>query len=154
MILLMTPIILLGQEKMRLSEVQKSSNTITKYGVDTMKCEEHLSIYTEFYKQKGYESAFDSWLYLFMHAPKRTKNIYIHGATMYKNFIKNELDSLQREGLIADLLQVYNHRNYYYPGQEGMVLGMQGSELYRNRKSDMSSVQKSYEILKKSYNLD
>ena len=35
-----------------------------------------------------------------------------------------------------------------------MVLGMQGSEMYRNRKSDMSSVQKSYEILKESFILD
>ena len=154
LMILITPIIFLGQEKMRLSEVQKLSASIGKYGVDTMRCEEHLSIYTEFYKQKSYESAFDSWLYLFINAPKRTKNIYIHGATMYKNFIKNELDSVQKEGLIDDLLQVYNHRNYYYPGQEGMVLGMQGAELYRNRKSDMSSVQKAYEILKESFILD
>ena len=75
LIILITPIILLGQEKMRLSEVDKLSVTTSKYGLDTMKCEEHLSIYTEFYKQKSYESAFDSWLYLFMNAPKRTKNI-------------------------------------------------------------------------------
>ena len=72
LMILITPIIFLGQEKMRLLEVQKLSATVGKYGVDTMKCEEHLSIYTEFYKQKSYESAFDSWLYLFMNAPKRT----------------------------------------------------------------------------------
>ena len=105
---------------------------IGKYGVDTMKCEEHLSIYTEFYKQKSYDSAFDSWFYLFTNAPKRTKNLYIHGATLYKNFIKNESDSLLREDLIDGLLKIYDHRNYYYPGQEGLVLGYKGSDLYRS----------------------
>ena len=62
---------------------QESGN---KYGVDTVKCEENLSIYSEFYKQKNYNEALDAWIYLFKNAPKRTKNIYIHGAIIYKYF--------------------------------------------------------------------
>ena len=73
---------------------------IGKYGLDTLQCEENLTIYNEFYKQKSYSSALNSWFYLFIHAPKRTKNIYIHGAAMYKSFIKNEEDSIKREILI------------------------------------------------------
>ena len=68
--------------------------SIGKYGLDTIKCEENLTIYNEFYKQKSYDSAIDAWFYLFVHAQKRTKNIYIHGSTMYKHFIKNEKDSV------------------------------------------------------------
>ena len=65
---------------------------IGKYGIDTLQCEENLTIYNEFYKQKSYDSALNAWFYLFINSPKRTKNLYIHGATMYKSFIKNETD--------------------------------------------------------------
>ena len=48
---------------------------VGKYGLDTIQCEENLTIYNEFYKQKSYDSALKSWFYLFVNAPKRTKNI-------------------------------------------------------------------------------
>ena len=128
--------------------------SIGKYGLDTIKCEENLTIYNEFYKQKSYDSAINSWFYLFVNAPKRTKNIYIHGSTMYKHFIKNEKDSLRRELLIDNLLDIYNQRNIFYGGQEGMVLGLKGATLYKYRKSDMSSVQQAYEILKTAFSID
>ena len=73
---------------------------------------------------------------------------------MYKYFIKNEQDSLQREVFIDALLGIYDQRINFFPGQEGMILGMKGSELYRNRRSDMSSVKDAYDILKESFNLD
>ena len=40
----------------------------SKYGVDTVRCEENLTIYNEFYKQKSYNSAINAWLYLFINA--------------------------------------------------------------------------------------
>lgn len=153
-IVLISPLLLLAQDIRDLSFIEKLNSSVNKYGADTVRCEEHLSIYSEFYKQKSYDSAFESWLYLFKNAPKRTKNIYIHGANMYKKFIKNEEDSLLREGLIDDLLIIYDHRNYYYPGQEGMILGYKGSDLYRYRKSNVESAKEAYDLLKESFNID
>ncbi len=124
---------------------------IDKYGVDQSQCEENLTIYNEFYKQKSYDSAIRSWLYLFLNAPKRTKNIYIHGANMYKNFIKNEQDSLKKEILIDNLMFIYDQRNLFYPGQEGKVLGLKGSDLYRYRKNSLISLEKAYDILKEAF---
>ena len=125
-----------------------------KYGLDTMKCEENLSIYTEFYKHKSYGDAFNAWAHLFLNAPKRTKNIYIHGSNMFKSFIKNTEDSIQRELLIDYLLDVYDQRNIFFPGQEGYVLGMKGGQLYKYRKQDIASVTKAYRILEESFNID
>jgi TolA-binding protein len=127
---------------------------IGKYGIDTLQCEENLTIYNEFYKQKSYDSALKAWFYLFINSPKRTKNIYIHGATMYKSFIKNETDSIKREILISNLLKIYDQRNTYYPGQEGKVLGLKGSDLYKYRKQDLKSLQDSYDILTESFQID
>tara|TARA_B100001250_G_scaffold414039_1_gene450351 strand:+ start:3685 stop:5148 length:1464 start_codon:yes stop_codon:yes gene_type:complete len=127
---------------------------VGKYGIDTLQCEEKLTIYNEFYKQKSYESALSSWFYLFLNSPKRTKNIYIHGVTMYKSFIKNETDSANREVLINNLLKIYDQRNMYYPGQEGKVLGLKGSDLYKYRKQDLKSLQEAYDILRQSIEID
>ena len=127
---------------------------IGKYGIDTLQCEENLTIYNEFYKQKSYSSALNSWFYLFMNAPKRTKNIYIHGAAMYKSFIKNEEDSITRETLIDNLLKIYDQRNIYYPGQEGLVTGYKGADLYRYRKSNVDAAKQSYELLKRSFKIE
>ena len=127
---------------------------IGKYGLDTLQCEENLTIYNEFYKQKSYESALKAWFYLFINSPMRIKNIYIHGATMYKSFIKNETDSVKREILIDNLLKIYDQRNMYYPGQEGKVLGLKGSDLYKYRKGDLNSLQQAYNILRESFNID
>jgi len=125
-----------------------------KYGIDTVQCEENLTIYNEFYKQKSYDSAINPWFYLFINAPKRTKNIYIHGATMYKHFIKHEEDSIKRAILIDNLLSIYDQRNIFYSGQEGLVLGLKGATLYKYRKQDMMSVQHAHDILKTSFDLD
>ena len=127
---------------------------VGKYGLDTIQCEENLTIYNEFYKQKSYDSALKSWFYLFFNAPKRTKNIYIHGVNMYKNFIKNEEDSIKREILIDNLLQIYDQRNTFYPGQEGLVIGYKGADLYRYRKSNIDAAKQSYDLLKKSFNIE
>ena len=127
---------------------------IGKYGIDTLQCEENLTIYNEFYKQKSYDSALNAWFYLFVNSPKRTKNLYIHGATMYKSFIKNETDSIKREILINNLLTIYDQRNMYYPGQEGKVLGLKGSDLYKYRKQDLTYLQEAYNILRQSFEFD
>ena len=58
-----------------------------KYGPDKELCEQNLSIYIEFYKQKNYEDAYKPWAYLFNNAPKRTKNIYLHGPKIIKLYI-------------------------------------------------------------------
>ena len=146
------PALVFSQE--RLSSLSELRSDVGKYGLDTVKCEENVSIYTEFYKQKSYDSALEAWLYLFVNAPKRTKNIYTQGATMFKFFIKNELDSLKKEGLIDDLLTIYDYRNHYYPGQEGLVLGYKGSDLYKYRKSNLSSVKEAHTILENSFKID
>ena len=152
---------LIGAQVESLNETNESQfsslldpSTVGKHGADTVKCEQSLTIYNEFYKQKSYDSAISSWLYLFQNAPKRTKNIYIHGVTMYKHFIKSENDSVKRELLIDNLLSIYDQRNKFYPGQEGKVLGLKGSDVYKYRKSSIISLEKAYNILSESIFLD
>ena len=61
-----------------------------KFGKNKELCEENLSVYIEFYKQKNYEDAFEPWSYLFKNAPKRTKNIYTQGPRIIRGILSTE----------------------------------------------------------------
>ena len=77
-----------------------------KYGPNKELCEQNLSIYIEFYKQKNYKDAYKPWAYLFNNAPKRTKNIYLHGPKIIKGLIKNINDQSRLTALVDSLIMV------------------------------------------------
>lgn len=127
---------------------------LLKYGTDKEKCEMNLSIYTEFYKQKNYVDAFKPWAYLFDNAPKRTKNIYIHGPRIIKGLIKTVSDETRKAALVDSLMMVYDQRNTFYPGKEGYVMGMKGADMYKYKKGTTEGLQASYEVLLTAFNME
>ena len=139
-----------AQESLINLDLKDLNNDIGKYGKDTVKCEENLSIYTEFTSRSLFDSALESWLYMITNAPNRTKNIYTHGATMFKYFIKNEKDSLKRESLIDDLITIYDLRNVFYPGQEAVLFLVTRDQIYISLERQIYQVfKKLLKILKK-----
>ena len=124
-----------------------------KYGTDRGLCDENLAIYTEFYKQKNYVDAYEPWSYLFNNAPKRTKNLYIHGPKIIKGLLKSGVDDQRKIILVDSLIKVYDQRNIYYPGKEAYVLGMKGADMYRYMKDSIEGLQASLMVLEESFNL-
>ena len=122
-----------------------------KYGSDKVLCNENLSIYTEFYKQKNYTDAYQPWSYLFNNTPKRTKNIYIHGPRILRDLIKNELDTVRKSVLVDSLLLVYDQRNKYYPGQEAYVNGLKGADIYKQKKQTVDGLEEARACLSSSF---
>lgn len=126
---------------------------VLKYGSDKELCEQNLSIYIEFYKQKNYEDAYKPWVYLFNNAPKRTKNIYLHGPKIIKGLIKNTSDQARITTLVDTLVMVYDQRNVYYPGKEAYVTGMKGADMYKYMKTSTEGLQASHEVLRNSFEM-
>ena len=124
-----------------------------KYGSDKELCEQNLSIYIEFYKQKNYEDAYKPWVYLFNNAPKRTKNIYLHGPKIIKGLIKNTSDQARIKTLVDTLVMVYDQRNVYYPGKEAYVIGMKGADMYKYKKTSTEGLQASHEVLRNAFEM-
>ena len=124
-----------------------------KYGPDKELCEQNLSIYIEFYKQKNYKDAYKPWAYLFNNAPKRTKNIYLHGPKIIKGLIKNINDQSRLTPLVDSLIMVYDQRNVYYPGKEAYVIGMKGADMYKYMKTTIEGLQASHEVLRNSFEM-
>ena len=90
---------------------------------------------------------------MFNNAPKRTKNIYLHGPKIIKALIKNLNDQSRYTPLVDSLIMVYDQRNVYYKGKEAYVIGMKGADLYKYKKTTTEGLQTSYEELKKAFEM-
>jgi len=137
-----------------------------KYGQDSVKCVEELSLYRESYKQwkqSDYKSpavdhAIKYWHRVFKDCPLASENIYIDGVRMLEYYIGEEKDDARKQKLIDSLMLVYDTRIEYFPNhyktgesQVGDILGRKGVDLYQ---LDPSAYVKAGEILKKSIDLD
>jgi tetratricopeptide (TPR) repeat protein len=110
------------------SFAQDSTTVDLKFGPDKTKTEENMSLYMEPYKRKNYKDAFPFWSYVFHHAPKRTKNLYIHGPKMIKSFMKN--DPTNATAWVDSLFMVYDQYSEYYPEKKGANIGKKGVDLF------------------------
>ncbi len=93
-----------------------------RFGDDKQKTLESASLYTEFYKQKDYDSALPHWRYVFDNAPGLRQNTFVRGENMYKEMIEAETDETKREELIAVLFEIIEKRGDCW-GQKGSALG-------------------------------
>jgi len=123
----------------------------SKYGSgeDSIACIKNLSLYNEYYKQNNYKDALVAWRKVFNNCPKASKNTYIHGAKMYKNFIEKAKDKDRKASLVDTLMLIYDQRVKMF-GQEGSVLGSKGSDLL---KYQVTEYEKAYTILARSIEL-
>ncbi len=123
-----------------------------KYGAtpeDSIECITNLSLYQEFVKQKNYNDARAPRMKACEICPKSSKNLYLNGVKMYRQFIKDEQDAAAKEKLIDTLLMTYDQRIANF-GQEGYVLGRKGSDMLKYRKADPVAAR---DALKKSIEL-
>ena len=110
----------------------------------------HASLYDQYYKQKDYQSALPSWKLLYNKYPKSTKNIYLHGTAMYKSFIKkNKKNKEVRAKFLDTLMQIYDKRIKYF-GQEALVLGKKGSDLFSYGRNKIENIEEALKIMSKS----
>lgn len=117
-----------------------------KYGSDSAKTIEKQSLYYEYYKQDNFKDAYPHWQYLPANAPCYSKGIYVNGADMLSQFIKDEKNKERKEILIDSLLALHDQRIVYY-NEEAFVLGKKGSDLFKFR---TKAYDEAFSILKKS----
>lgn len=119
------------------------------YGDNPEKCEQELSTYSEYFKQKNFIDAYPSWSWCFKNCPQGSKNIYIQGTTIIEEFIANEKDPILREKWIDTLILVYDNRIKYFD-QKGLVLGRKGLSLAKWHPQDIKRV---YDLFKESFDI-
>ena len=116
---------------------------------DSIKCGQYLSAYRGFFNLKLYDDAYETWWYTFNNCPASRVRMYVDGVTMYRFYIDEAPVGPVKEGLIDTLLLIYDQRIEYFK-DEGNVLGRKGRDLLTYRGEDIDEVEKAYEMLKKS----
>ena len=134
--------------------ILKSQCLDKMYGCDTVSTNNNLSNYTEYYKQKSFSDAYQPWLWLVENAPKRTKNLYLHGPKILRALIEETDNDIEKQNLIDLLILVYDYRLEHYPGKEGYVLALKGKDMYKYRSSTIEQLNQCQSVLQKSFEID
>ena len=84
-------------------------------GEDSIRCLENLSLYTNYYKIKDYNSAYDSWKVVFEECPTAAgTNLYSQGAYILAYKLASEKDQAKKQVLFEELMKCYDQRVKYY----------------------------------------
>lgn len=117
------------------------------------KCGEYLSAYRTFFTLDLYDYAMIKWIQAFDECPASSERMYIDGVTMYRSFIQNTPEGPARETRIDSLMLIYDRRMENFGG-EGNILGRKGRDLLTYRGKDIDQVEKAYQMLKRSVELE
>ena len=126
-----------------------SSSTVSaqgKYGPDSTECIKYLSYYTEYYKQKNYDSALPNWRKAYKYCPPTARySLLSDGTTLIRNLIqKNANDPVYKKQLVDSLMTIYDQRVQYWPKYAVSSLNNKALDMYNYVKDEP---QKLYEVL-------
>lgn len=131
---------------------QKGVEDGSKYGhgEDSIRALQNLSMYQQFVKQRAYVEAVAPWRVIFAEAPKISKNMYIHGVTIYKTLFSKTQDAALRKGYVDTIMMIYDQREKYF-GQRGEVRFRKAQDL---SDLDKSRSAEAYNILAEAIDLE
>lgn len=121
----------------------------SKYGADSVKCIQNLSLYRDYYKQKMYDEAYKFWNIAYNICPASSERMYVDGANLVEIQLKEAETDEQKAAWVDSLLKVYDKRIENF-GKEGYILGRKGTDMLRYANDDIEAV---YNTLKKSIDL-
>lgn len=121
----------------------------SKYGTDSVKCVQNLSLYRDYYKQKMYDEAYKFWNIAYTICPASSERMYVDGANLVEMQLKKAETEEEKEAWVDSLLKVYDKRIKNF-GKEGYVLGRKGTDMLRYANDDIEAV---YNTLNKSIEL-
>ena len=109
-----------------------------KYGADSAECIKYLSYYSEYYKQKNYDSAIPNWRQAYKLCPPTSRYTLLqHGTTLVKRLIQqNSKNPVYRAALIDSLMTIYDQRVEFWPKYATTSLNNKASDIYNFMKKE------------------
>ena len=113
-----------------------------KYGADSAECIKYLSYYTEYFKQKNYESALPNWRRAYaLCAPTASENMFIQGTTLMTRVFNQTKDAAQRNAIVDTILALQDTRLAYYSvtrkgDQRPLILNNKGKYMINYRSAN------------------
>lgn len=124
---------------------QKGVDTDTPFGhgEDSLRCLRNTSLYSTYYENKDYDMAVQFWRPVFVECPASSKNTYIKGEAMYKDFFRKTGD----KAYIDTVILILDQRTKYYGEEESNNL-RKSFALYEIGGNDPGDAKKCYDIIK------
>lgn len=109
-----------------------------KFGPDSAECIKYLSYYTEYFKQKNYDSALPNWRKAYSLCPPTARySMLSEGTTLLRNLItKNAKDAVYKAKLVDSLMTIYDQRVEYWPKYAVSSLNNKALDMYNYMKND------------------
>ena len=108
----------------------------SKYGsgADSAECIKYLSYYTEYYKQKNYDSALPNWRRAYSICPATaSQNMFIHGTTLMTRLYNQTKDADHKEAIVDTILTLQEKRMATYPKNRVNILNNKGQYIINYR---------------------
>ena len=109
-----------------------------KYGPDSTNCIKYLSYYTEYYKQKNYDSALPNWRKAYSSCPPTARySLLSDGTTLIRNLInKNQKNPVYKQQLVDSLMTIYDQRVEFWPKYAVSSLNNKALDMYNYMKDE------------------
>ena len=109
-----------------------------KFGPDSAECIKYLSYYSEYYKQKIYDSAIPNWRKAYQLCPPTSRYTLLqNGTTLIKRLIQqNAKNPAYRAALVDSLMTIYDQRVQYWPKYATTSLNNKASDIYNYMKKE------------------
>ena len=109
-----------------------------KFGPDSAECIKYLSYYTEYYKQKNYDSALPNWRQAYKLCPPTSRyTLLSNGTTLVKRLIQsNSKNAVYKAALIDTLMTIYDQRVQYWPKYATASLNNKALDMYNYMKNE------------------
>lgn len=109
-----------------------------KFGPDSAECIKYLSYYTEYYKQKNYDSALPNWRQAYKLCPPTARySLLSDGTTLLKRVLQaNSKNPVYREALVDSIMKIYDERIQYWPKYATSSLNNKSLDMYNFMKDE------------------
>ena len=109
-----------------------------KFGPDSIECIKYLSYYTEYYKQKNYDSALPNWRKAYSLCPPTARySMLSDGTTLLRNVLnKNKNNAEYTAKLVDSLMVIYDQRVEFWPKYAISSLNNKALDMYNYMKND------------------
>ena len=109
-----------------------------KFGPDSVECIKYLSYYTEYFKQKNYDSALPNWRKAYNLCPPTARySLLSDGTTLLKRVIQqNQKNSIYKDQLVDSLMKIYDERIQYWPKYATSSLNNKALDMYNFMKDE------------------
>ncbi|MDR1859379.1 MAG: tetratricopeptide repeat protein [Bacteroidales bacterium] len=110
------------------------------------------SMFDQAVKEKKYDEAIPYLKNLLNKYPRSTRNLYIHGASIYSEKIEKAKDEKVKDEYVDTLMRIYDQRIKHFPDDKGRVLGRRGSNFIAFKIRESLSDDDIKQLYKAGYN--